>query len=83
VTDERERINKTDRTTPFLIGIGIGLGALLGIALARRSVQKNHQEMVETVEHLRWRTQQVLNELSENVKELKSQTHAPGAESPS
>ena len=58
----------------LLVALGLGVGAVLGLALARRSARQSHVELSESVEELKERTQRVLNELSENVAGLLDQT---------
>ena len=58
----------------LLTTLGLGAGALLGLALARRAAQQSHLEISESVEELKERTQRALNELSENVTGLLDQT---------
>ena len=65
--------------TPAGLALGLGVGALLGLALARRAARQSHVEISETVEELKERTQKVLDELSENVSDLLDQQLAQTA----
>ncbi len=60
----------------LLVGLGLGVGAVLGLGLARRATRRGHAEMAESVEELRERTQRVLNELSDGVAGLLDQTRS-------
>lgn len=56
----------------ILAGVGAGtlIGAAVGLALGRRAVGRDGDEMTGTVDELREQAQQVLGELSENVSHL-------------
>ena len=60
----------------LLVALSLGVGALLGLALAHRAAQQSHGEISDSVEDLKERTQKMLNELSENVAGLLDQTRA-------
>ncbi len=60
----------------LLLALGLGVGAVLGLGLARRAARQSHVEISDSVEELKERTQKMLNELSENVAGLLDQTRA-------
>ena len=61
---------------PLMIALGLGAGAVLGLALARRAAQRSRGEVAESVEELKRRTQKVLSDLSGNVADLLDQSRA-------
>ena len=74
MTDQIE--DSSQSNVGLLLALGLGVGALLGLALARRVTRQSHVEISESVEELKERTQKVLNELSENVAGLLDQTRS-------
>lgn len=62
----------------ILAGVGAGTlaGALIGLTLGRRAVAPGTDELGETVEELKHKANQVLEQLSENVAELLHETRA-------
>ena len=67
MTDERG--DGTRVSVGLLVSLGLGVGALLGLALARRAAHRSHTEISESVEELKDRTQRVLSELSAKLEQ--------------
>ncbi|MBV9849410.1 MAG: hypothetical protein JO250_06960 [Armatimonadetes bacterium] len=78
MTDEHE--DSPNIRAGLLVALGLGIGALLGLALARRAARQSHVEVVQSVEELKERTQRLLNDLSENVAGLLDQTRSTRVE---